>query len=175
MPSETSGAAELHNHIEEILELQQTLLEMLAEAAHDGVNHGYRGKWRSQSFDTHLDHAIMHLLALKYPREGDEEKHLYHAAFRIAAAGVMEFIELEEISDDVDRWESDGGATVGRSEALGDSVSRDGNGQSGAYKFEYGQVANHPSGLGTKKPDRKFEWHCCRCNRDHSYIENCPA
>lgn len=174
-PFETSGADELHRHIEEILDLQQTLLEMLADAAHDGVDHGYRGKWRIQSFDTHLDHAIMHLLALKYPREGDKEKHLDHAAFRIAAAGVMELIELEENNDNVNRWESEGGATMGRSKTLGNPILRNIGDVGRTCSFEHGQVTNHPSGLGVKQP-RVDGYYCSRCGGIHPAIEPyaCP-
>lgn len=152
-PSETSNR-ELHEHIEEVIDLQTTFLSMLADAMHDGVDHGYRGKWRDQSFDEHLDHAIMHLLALKYPREDDEENHLDHACFRIVAAGTVIEGEHEKDSDDVDRWESEGGADVGRSEAMGDSVSSDQAGQPRQYYF--GQQVDHESKLGLRPSPGTF-------------------
>jgi hypothetical protein len=143
-PSENSGAAELHSHIEEVIDLQTTFLSLLADAMHDGVDHGYHGKWRGQSFDEHIDHAIMHLLALKYPREGDKENHLEHACFRVVAAGAVEEGALdEENSNDVDRWESEGGAKMGGSEVVGASTR---------YRFEHGQIVDHTSGLAPRRP-----------------------
>ena len=174
-PLETSGAAKLHSQLEEILDLQTTSVAMIADAMHDGVDHGYRGKWRDQSFDTHLDHAIMHLLALKYPREGDMENHLEHACFRVVAAGTVQEGDYsgEESGLDFDRWESEGGSTVGESGVVGEKA--------GTYRFENGEAVGHPSGVEPRlkqpNPDtypaapEPISWHCSRCGGTHPYLE----
>jgi hypothetical protein len=142
-PSENSGAAELHNILEEMSELNSAALDSVYCAMFDGVNHNYRGKWRTQSFETHIEHAIMHLLSLKNPKEGDEEDHLSHALCRLAMAATMEFDESEENSNDVDRWESEGGAKMGGSEVVGNTTQ---------YRFENGQIIDHASGLAPRCP-----------------------
>jgi hypothetical protein len=177
-PLENSGNDALADVLGEMLEIQDAALTCIYNAMLDGLNHNYRGLWREQDFDTHLDHAIIHLLTLKHKRE-DAEDHLSHALCRLAMAATMEYNESEEDSDDVDRWESEGGSEVGRSEAVGDSVL---GAQARQRQYHCGSELNHPSGLAPRPAPDTFptagapavEWWCGRCQATHPYIENCP-
>ena len=195
MSLEPSGNDELSNLLGETIELNTAALSCIHDAMLDGLVHNYKGKWRDQSFETHLDHAIIHLSALKNLREGDEEDHLSHALCRLAMAGVKEF-ESEESRDGVDRWESEGGAKVGGSEALGSSAKtgdsareyhhKDGS-RNGApidtfpaagevRQYHEGQQVGHPSGLIPRVYDSTSgDWHCSRCGIKHPYVEICRA
>lgn len=147
--SESSGKDEFRDLILEFAELLQAANDNIHDALQDGIDAGYHGKWRDQSFEEHIDHAIIHLQQLKWQHPGDhKEDHLSHALTRLAMAAVKEFeSNVQKDSDDVD-GRGEQGSGMERPETMGE-ISGDWKERFRGLVGEYrcGQKLNHPSKL----------------------------